>query len=166
MRFAPTNIRITCYTIIIVVIVLFTISQIGITLANAQVNNSQNVESFQNPLPKLKDPKLKVEIVADNLSFSTGIAILDNHHILTLKRYSSGFSFGGVTTVNLVTNGKLQDKPVLSILSGLCDNKNPQPHCSVFNERGLLGIATRKVNSDNATLGGSLKFFFITLKLL
>ena len=124
----------------------------------AQDTNSQAV-GFDHPLPTLNDPNLKVEVVADGLKTPTGMLFLDKDNILVLQRYTSGFPLGGLTTVNLVRNGSLLDYPVLTVLSGLCDIKNPEPECFNFNERGLLGIAARKINVNNASLAGNLEVF-------
>jgi len=117
--------------------------------------------AFEHPLPVIRDPRLKVEIVADNLYVPTGFAFLDKNNILVLKRYRSTYldPLGGLTTVNLISNGKLREDPVLTVLSGLCDIHNRPPGCGQYNERGLLGIATRKINSINATLANNLEVF-------
>ena len=124
-------------------------------------NVDQTSTGYQHPLPVLKDPKLKVEIAADGLTVPTGIAFLDKDNILVLKRYSGTYEdpLGGVTTVNLVKNGQLQEKPVLKVLSGICDFKNPPPGCGTYNERGLLGITSRIINNTNSTLAGNVDVF-------
>jgi glucose/arabinose dehydrogenase len=78
-----------------------------------------------------------------------------------LKRYTTTYlnPLGGLTTVNLISNGILRQDPVLTVLSGLCDIHNPLPGCNVFNERGLLGIALRKINNTNMTLAGNLQVY-------
>jgi glucose/arabinose dehydrogenase len=95
--------------------------------------------------------------VTDGLLSPTGMLFLDKKNILVLQRYTSGFPLGGLTTVNLITNGSLNKEPVTTVPSGLCDNKNS--HCDMFNERGLLGITARKINPDNSTLAGNLEVF-------
>jgi len=123
--------------------------------------DSHNTTDILHPIPTLIDPKLKVEVVADNLSVPTGIAFLDTHNILVLKRYrpTSIDPLGGLTTVNLISNGKVKADPVLTVLSGLCDINNPPPGCGKFNERGLLGITTRIIDRNNSTLVGNLDIF-------
>jgi len=120
-----------------------------------------NRPAYEHPLPVIRDPRLKVEVVADNLYVPTGFAFLDKDNILVLKRYRSTYydPLGGLTTVNLLSNGKLREDPVLTVLSGLCDIHNRPPGCGTFNERGLLGIATRKIDSTNATLANNLEVF-------
>jgi len=112
-------------------------------------------------LPVLKDPRLKVQLVVDNLYVPTGFAFLDQNNILVLKRYrTTGLDpLGGLTTVNLLSNGKLREDPVVTVLSGLCDIHNKGEECGKFNERGLLGIATRKINSVNTSLAGNVEVF-------
>jgi aldose sugar dehydrogenase len=102
-----------------------------------------------------------VEIVADNLSVPTGFAFLDDNNMLVLKRYTTTYYYplGGLTTVNLISNGTVRKDPVLTVLSGLCDIHNPLPGCNVFNERGLLGIALRKINNTDTRLAGNLQVY-------
>jgi len=69
--------------------------------------------------PTINDPNLKTEIFVDNLSSPTSMAFVGTS-ILVLEK--SG-------TVRLVSNGTLQDEPVLAV--------NVQDD----SERGLLGIA-------------------------
>ena len=150
--------------------ILFMMSLIiGVPSTAAQSSNYGQPEEekdesnvgFQHPLPILKDPRLKVEIIADNLFVPTGFAFLDKDHILVLKRYRSTYldPLGGLTTVNLLSNGKLREEPVLTVLSGICDINNRPPGCGTFNERGLLGIATRKINSTDTALARNVEVF-------
>src|SRR5919201_2018982 len=67
-----------------------------------------------------KDPNLRVETVVTGLSSPTSMAFIDNNNILVLEK-------GG--QVRLVSNGVLQDKPVLQV------------SVDTESERGLLGIA-------------------------
>jgi hypothetical protein len=48
----------------------------------------------------------------------TGVAFLDKDNILVLKRYSTGFKLGGLTTVGVIEIGKLRDTPALIVNSG------------------------------------------------
>ena len=142
---------------------LFSFTLLTIVLSLLQGISTVGAQSqiYDHPLPKLKDPNLRVEIVADNLNVPTGFAFLDDDNILVLKRYTTTYYYplGGLTTVNLISNGKLRQDPVLTVLSGLCDIHNPLPGCNKFNERGLLGIASRKINSTNMTLAGNLQVY-------
>lgn len=67
-----------------------------------------------------EDPNLKVETLVNGLDSPTSIAFIDNNNILILEK-------GG--QVRLVSNGVLQDKPVLQV------------SVDTESERGLLGIA-------------------------
>jgi glucose/arabinose dehydrogenase len=67
-----------------------------------------------------KDPNLKVETLINGLDSPTSMAFVDNNNILVLEK-------GG--QVRLVSNGALQDKPVLQV------------SVDTASERGLLGIA-------------------------
>jgi glucose/arabinose dehydrogenase len=67
-----------------------------------------------------KDPNLKVETLINGLDSPTSMAFIDNNNILVLEK-------GG--QVRLVSNGVLQDKPVLQV------------SVDTASERGLLGIA-------------------------
>jgi glucose/arabinose dehydrogenase len=80
--------------------------------------------------PTINDPNLSVETVVAGLSFPTSMAFLDENNILILEKEGS---------VRLVSNGVLQDTPVLQI------PVNSQ------NERGLLGIEV--VNGNTITAG-------------
>jgi aldose sugar dehydrogenase len=73
-----------------------------------------------------KDSNLKVESLVNGLSSPTSMAFIDNNNILVLEK-------GG--QVRLVSNGVLQDKPVLQV------------SVDTESERGLLGIAI--MNSSN-----------------
>jgi aldose sugar dehydrogenase len=80
--------------------------------------------------PTINDPNLSAEAVVAGLSFPTSMAFLDENNILILEKEGS---------VRLVSNGVLQDTPVLQI------PVNSQ------NERGLLGVEV--VNESNITAG-------------
>jgi aldose sugar dehydrogenase len=67
-----------------------------------------------------KDPNLKVETLVNGLDSPTSMAFIDNNNIVVLEK-------GG--QVRLVSNGALQDKPVLQV------------SVDTASERGLLGIA-------------------------
>jgi glucose/arabinose dehydrogenase len=80
--------------------------------------------------PTINDPNLSAEAVVTGLSFPTSMAFLDENNILILEKEGS---------VRLVSNGVLQDTPVLQI------PVNSQ------NERGLLGVEV--VDESNITAG-------------
>jgi aldose sugar dehydrogenase len=80
--------------------------------------------------PTLKDPNLQVETIVEGLSWPTSMAFIDNNNILVLEKEKG--------TVRLVSNGILQEKPVLEV------------DVNSKSERGLLGIAI--MNNDNVFL--------------
>jgi aldose sugar dehydrogenase len=71
--------------------------------------------------PTLKDPNLQVETIVEGLSWPTSMAFIDNNNILVLEKEKG--------TVRLISNGILQETPVLKI------------DVNSRSERGLLGIA-------------------------
>ncbi|MFZ0265576.1 MAG: PQQ-dependent sugar dehydrogenase [Nitrososphaeraceae archaeon] len=81
----------------------------------------------------INDPGLQVELVTGGMSFPTSMAFVDDNNILVLEKDGA---------VRLVSNGVLQDTPVLQVP---VESKN---------ERGLLGIATTR-SEDNATSSGT-----------
>ena len=83
--------------------------------------------------PTINDPNLSVELFIAGLSSPTSMAFLDNNNILILEKEGQ---------VRLVSNGILQEQPVLQIP---VDSKN---------ERGLLGIAVLN-NNDAASPSSS-----------
>lgn len=89
--------------------------------------------------PTINDPNLSAEAVVTGLSFPTSMAFLDENNILILEKEGS---------VRLVSNGVLQDTPVLQI------PVNSQ------NERGLLGVEVvneSTITAGTAPNGGSLQ---------
>ena len=80
--------------------------------------------------PTLKDPNLQVETIVEGLSWPTSMAFIDNNNILVLEKEKG--------TVRLVSNGILQETPVLEV------------DVNSRSERGLLGIAI--INSDTVFL--------------
>jgi aldose sugar dehydrogenase len=91
-----------------------------------------------------KDPNLKVQTLVNGLDSPTSMAFIDNNNILVLEK-------GG--QVRLVSNGILQDKPVLQIT------------VDTESERGLLGIAIMN-RTDNAAAAATApnsnkKFVFL-----
>jgi aldose sugar dehydrogenase len=77
----------------------------------------------------INDPNLRAELISGGMSFPTSMAFLDDNNILVLEKEG---------TVRLISNGVMQDSPVLQVPT---DSKN---------ERGLLGIAISG-NNGNAT---------------
>jgi aldose sugar dehydrogenase len=91
-----------------------------------------------------KDPNLKVETLINGLDSPASMAFIDNNNILVLEK-------GG--QVRLVSNGALQEKPVL------------QASVDTANERGLLGIAimnsTATGTNPTALNSNNNKFVFL-----
>src|SRR5919197_5628187 len=77
-----------------------------------------------------QDPNLKVETLVNGLDSPTSMAFIDNNNIMVLEK-------GG--QVRLVSNGALQDKPVLQV------------SVDTESERGLLGIAIMNCTSTKTT---------------
>lgn len=70
--------------------------------------------------PTLNDPNLQVETIVEGLSLPTSMAFMDNNNILVLEKEKG--------TVRLVSNGILQEEPVLEV------------NVDSRSERGLLGV--------------------------
>jgi aldose sugar dehydrogenase len=75
----------------------------------------------------VKDPNLKVELVAQGLSSPTSMAFLGPNDILVLEKESG--------TVQRITNGQMLPQPLLQV------------PVSTTSERGMLGIAIAKHNN-------------------
>ena len=88
-----------------------------------------------------KDPKLKVETLAKGLSSPTSMAFIDTSNILVLEK-------GG--QVRLVSNGVLEDKPVLQV------------SVDTESERGLLGIAIMNGTKTNAANNSKFVYLYYT----
>jgi aldose sugar dehydrogenase len=91
-----------------------------------------------------QDPNLKVETLVNGLDSPTSMAFIDNNNILVLEKSGQ---------VRLVSNGALQDKPVLQV------------HVDTESERGLLGIAimnsTAREITSTALNSNNNKFVFL-----
>lgn len=90
----------------------------------------------------INDPNLRAELISGGMSFPTSMAFLDNNNILVLEKEG---------TVRLITNGVMQDSPVLQVTT---DSKN---------ERGLLGIAISgsNVNATSSPASGQPATVFL-----
>ena len=77
----------------------------------------------------ISDPTLRAEVITGGISFPTSMAFLDDNNLLILEKEG---------TVRLVSNGVMQDAPVLQVP---VDSKN---------ERGLLGIAISRAENNTA----------------
>lgn len=85
------------------------------------MNHTAIAQQQEQEQPIINDPNLQAEIFVEGLSFPTSMAFIDNNNILILEKEEG--------TVRLISNGILQEQPVLKVDV----NSN--------NERGLLGIA-------------------------
>jgi aldose sugar dehydrogenase len=88
-----------------------------------------------------KDPKLKVETLAKGLSSPTSMAFIDTSNILVLEKDGQ---------VRLVSNGVLEDKPVLQV------------SVDTESERGLLGIAIMNGTKTNAANNSKFVYLYYT----
>src|SRR5919109_2366532 len=79
----------------------------------------------------VKDPNLKVELVAQGLSSPTSMAFLGPNDILVLEKESGA--------VRRITNGQMLPQPLLQV------------PVSSTSERGMLGIAIAKHNNNGPT---------------
>lgn len=94
------------------------------------------IRYVQAQVPIIKDPNLKVESLVTGLSSPTSMAFLDNNNILVLEKDGN---------VRLVSNGHLQQQPVLQV------------PVDIRSERGLLGIAV--MNNTNANTSNNRTVF-------
>lgn len=85
------------------------------------MNHTAIAQQQEQEQPIINDPNLQAEIFVEGLSFPTSMAFIDNNNILILEKEEG--------TVRLISNGILQEQPVLKVDV----NSN--------SERGLLGIA-------------------------
>lgn len=112
-----------CVTTIFFTILVSTAIIFGSLILNV---NYTAMAQEQQEQPIINDPNLQAEIFVVGLSFPTSMAFIDNNNILVLEKEEG--------TVRLISNGILQEQPVLKVDV----NSN--------SERGLLGIAI--MNND------------------
>lgn len=102
----------------------------AIIFSSLTLNMNYTAIAQQQEQPIINDPKLQAEIFVEGLSFPTSMAFIDNNNILVLEKEEG--------TVRLVSNGVLQEQPVLKV------------DVNSDSERGLLGIAI--MNKDTVFL--------------
>jgi aldose sugar dehydrogenase len=85
------------------------------------MNHTAIAQQQEQKQPIINDPNLQAEIFVEGLSFPTSMAFIDNNNILILEKEEG--------TVRLISNGILQEQPVLKV------------DVDSNSERGLLGIA-------------------------
>src|SRR5688572_8894101 len=81
--------------------------------------------------PKVRDPRLNIELIANGIESPTGMAFLGSDDILVLEQAKG--------TVQRIVNGSMLEDPILDV------NVNAE------DERGLLGIAVSKNSSTEQT---------------
>ena len=111
------------FLMILVVVPLIIFSSLTL-----DINYSAVAQQQEQPI--INDPNLQAEIYVEGLSFPTSMAFIDNNNILVLEKEDG--------TVRLVSNGILQEQPVLKV------------DVNSDSERGLLGIAI--MNKDTVFL--------------
>jgi aldose sugar dehydrogenase len=109
---------------------LLVISVVISVVVNALILYSPLIQTA-NAQAAISDPTLRAEVITGGISFPTSMAFLDENNILILEKEG---------TVRLVSNGVMQDAPVLQVA---VDSKN---------ERGLLGIAISRADNKTARL--------------
>jgi glucose/arabinose dehydrogenase len=102
----------------------------AIIFSSLTLNMNYTAIAQQQEQPIINDPNLQVEIFVEGLSFPTSMAFIDKNNILVLEKEEG--------TVRLVSNGVLQEQPVLKV------------DINSDSERGLLGIAIK--NKDTVFL--------------
>ncbi|HYJ02856.1 MAG TPA: PQQ-dependent sugar dehydrogenase [Nitrososphaeraceae archaeon] len=102
----------------------------AIIFSSLTLNMNYTAIAQQQEQPIINDPNLQVEIFVEGLSFPTSMAFIDKNNILVLEKEEG--------TVRLVSNGLLQEQPVLKV------------DVNSDSERGLLGIAIK--NKDTVFL--------------
>ena len=110
--------------------ILFIILFLTVILSVYYFVTDNNIYYINAQEPTLKDPNLQVETIVEGLSWPTSMAFIDNNNILVLEKEKG--------TVRLVSNGILQETPVLEV------------DVNSRSERGLLGIAI--MNNDTVFL--------------
>jgi len=113
--------RIFLMILVVVPLIIFS----SLTL---DINYSAVAQQQEQPI--INDPNLQAEIFVEGLSFPTSMAFIDNNNILVLEKEDG--------TVRLVSNGILQEQPVLKI------------DINSDSERGLLGVTL--MNNDTVFL--------------
>lgn len=94
----------------------------GILIIANSANSGTKIENEE--FPYVKDPNLKIELVASGLHHPTSMIFLGNDDLLVLEKNKG--------TVQEITNGRISEDPVLDV------------NVAIQNERGMLGIAADK----------------------
>jgi glucose/arabinose dehydrogenase len=125
----------------LVLISLSIISLFFLILLNYSSDHRIHGQNATIPGPSLKDPNLKVELVARGLDFPTGIDFLGNHDFLVLEK----------NTGNLfrIVNGNVSE-PLIHL------------NVTTKDERGLLGIVISG-NGTNGSKDNTYVYLYYTL---
>ena len=114
---------------------LMVIIAIGLILLipfyNTGFGQEEEKEEVATDNPKLRDPKLNIELIANGIESPTGMAFVGSDDILVLEQVKG--------TVQRIVNGSMLEDPILDV------NVNAE------DERGLLGIAVSKNSSTEQT---------------
>src|SRR5918995_1565726 len=114
---------------------LMVIIAIGLILLipfyNTGFGQEEEKEEVATDNPKVRDPKLNIELIANGIESPTGMAFLGSDDILVLEQVKG--------TVQRIVNGSMLEDPILDV------NVNAE------DERGLLGIAVSKNSSTEQT---------------
>ncbi len=111
-------------SIILVGIVISVFTYSSIPIISLFVNSNFPAGPF---VSNLEDYKLNIRPYVEGLSFPTSMTFVDNNTIMALEKDGN---------VRLISNGVLQKDPILKV------------EVDVEAERGLLGIATLRKNTD------------------
>src|SRR5215210_3936017 len=115
------------FSFCVITISLMILAVLTITIfSSLTLNMNHTAIAQQQEQPIINDPNLQVEIFVEGLSFPTSMAFIDDNNILVLEKEEG--------TVLLISNGILQEQPVLKV------------DVNSDSERGLLGIAI--MNND------------------
>src|ERR687897_1857996 len=114
---------------------LMVIVAIGLILLipfyNTGFGQEEEKEEVATDNPKVRDPKLNIELIANGIESPTSMAFLGPDDILVLEQEKG--------TVQRIINGEMLEDPILDV------------NVTAEDERGLLGIAVSKNSSTEQT---------------
>ena len=110
------------YFVTFVIILFF-----GLTFFMAITASDRSVAAY----PSIRDPHLKVEVVAEGITFPTSMAFLARDDILVLEKNTG--------TIKRIIHNQVQPEPLLDL------------NVANQGERGLLGIGVAKNNNNGST---------------
>jgi aldose sugar dehydrogenase len=122
------------------IIILSTIIIVGgIGIASFLHLESSRSQQYNNHRPTLRYPynnSLKVEVVAEGLSFPTSMEFIDDKHLLVLEKEKGTVRLVSLSDTNISTNISTKEEPALKLT---VDSEG---------EQGLLGIAAAQDNNS------------------